>query len=204
MCGAALHLEANSGALSIQWRKAEGGSRALRSRALRGRSADAQLLRVGMDLVRRWRRTGSVDRRALRSLLPEASAFTTACWLAAATIPCGSTRTYAQLAVLAGRRGAARAAASAMARNPLPPLIPCHRVVARDGIGGFCGIAQRARQHWAIRLKQALLLYERAHDPYALTPRLGARFESHLKGVTHESHDGRNGVCRARHRRVFR
>lgn len=178
MCGAALHLEANSGALRIQWRKAAGRSRVSRSSVSRsrsplGRSADAQLLRVGVDLVRRWQRIGSVNTRVLRSLLPEASAFTTACWLAAATIPCGSTRTYAQLAVLAGRRGAARAAASAMARNPLPPLIPCHRVVARDGIGGFCGIAQRARRHWAIRLKQALFLRERAHDPYTSTPSIG-------------------------------
>jgi len=183
MCGAALHLEADGGALRIEWRKAAGRSpvrrsraqrsRASRPRAPRGRGADAQLLRVGVDLVRRWRRTGSVDRRALRSMLPEASAFTTACWLAAATIPCGSTRTYAQLAALAGRRGAARAAASAMARNPLPPLIPCHRVVACSGIGGFCSVAQRARRHWAIRLKQALVLRERAHDPYTSTPARG-------------------------------
>ena len=44
-------------------------------------------------------------------------------------IPCGETRTYGQLAALVGRPRAARAVGTALANNPLPFLIPCHRVV---------------------------------------------------------------------------
>jgi methylated-DNA-[protein]-cysteine S-methyltransferase len=49
----------------------------------------------------------------------------------------GQTITYGDLALLAGSPGAARAVGQAMARNPLPILVPCHRVVAADGPGGF-------------------------------------------------------------------
>ena len=49
----------------------------------------------------------------------------------------GETFTYGQLARMAGSPGAARAVGQTMARNPLPIVIPCHRVVASDGPGGF-------------------------------------------------------------------
>lgn len=53
-------------------------------------------------------------------------------------IPRGQVRTYGWLARQAGRPGAARAAGNAMARNPLPLLLPCHRVVpACGGLGGY-------------------------------------------------------------------
>lgn len=52
---------------------------------------------------------------------------------AACGIPYGHTVTYAGLAALAGRPGASRAAGQAMARNPLPILIPCHRVLYSHG-----------------------------------------------------------------------
>lgn len=55
-------------------------------------------------------------------------------------IPSGSVRTYGQLARMAGRPGAARAVGQAMAANPLPLVIPCHRVVRAGGlIGGYTG-----------------------------------------------------------------
>jgi methylated-DNA-[protein]-cysteine S-methyltransferase len=49
----------------------------------------------------------------------------------------GTTLTYGELAARAGSPRASRAAGQAMARNPLPILVPCHRVVAADGPGGF-------------------------------------------------------------------
>lgn len=52
---------------------------------------------------------------------------------ACATIPYGETLTYGQLAELAGHPGAARAVGSVMAGNPIPLIIPCHRVVAAGG-----------------------------------------------------------------------
>lgn len=60
----------------------------------------------------------------------------------------GGTLTYAELATRAGSPGAARAAGQAVKRNPLPILVPCHRVVASDGPGGFsfgAGLATKAR-----------------------------------------------------------
>ena len=52
----------------------------------------------------------------------------------------GSTASYAALAALAGSPGAVRAAGTACARNPLPVVVPCHRVVRSDGkIGNYLG-----------------------------------------------------------------
>jgi methylated-DNA-[protein]-cysteine S-methyltransferase len=52
-------------------------------------------------------------------------------------VPRGEVVTYGELAALAGRPGAARAAGTFCARNPLPIFLPCHRVVASGGIGGY-------------------------------------------------------------------
>jgi methylated-DNA-[protein]-cysteine S-methyltransferase len=64
-------------------------------------------------------------------------------------IPFGQTATYADLARAAGNPAAVRAAGSAMANNPMPLVIPCHRVLCSDGrIGGFSspqGVRQKLR-----------------------------------------------------------
>lgn len=51
----------------------------------------------------------------------------------AQSIPYGELRTYGELAEMIGRKGAARAVGRVMAANPLPIIIPCHRVVSSDG-----------------------------------------------------------------------
>ena len=56
-------------------------------------------------------------------------------WQAIYAIPVGETRTYGQLAALLG--SGPRAVANACGANPFPIIIPCHRVVAKSGIGGF-------------------------------------------------------------------
>jgi len=58
-------------------------------------------------------------------------------WKALRKVPYGRTISYAQLAAKAGHPGAARAVGAAMAANPLPLVVPCHRVVASNGLGGF-------------------------------------------------------------------
>ncbi len=72
------------------------------------------------------------------------TAFQEAIWQALRTIPPGETRSYAQLAAMAGRPGATRAAGSACGANHVPVLIPCHRVTRGDGsIGGYAHGAER-------------------------------------------------------------
>jgi len=72
--------------------------------------------------------------------LTHGTAFEEAVWAAIATIPYGETRSYAEVAAAVGRPGAARAVGQAAGRNPLPILVPCHRVVGADrrltGYGG--------------------------------------------------------------------
>ncbi|MDH4228461.1 MAG: methylated-DNA--[protein]-cysteine S-methyltransferase [Nitrospirota bacterium] len=66
--------------------------------------------------------------------------FQMAVWDAARRIPSGVTRTYGDIAHALGKPGAARAVGQALGGNPVPLLIPCHRVVASGGKpGGFTG-----------------------------------------------------------------
>lgn len=68
------------------------------------------------------------------------------------TIPFGEVRSYQWVAMMAGNPGASRAVGSVCAANPVPLLIPCHRVISKDGsLGGFRG---------GIGLKKRLLALE--------------------------------------------
>jgi methylated-DNA-[protein]-cysteine S-methyltransferase len=60
-------------------------------------------------------------------------------WMAVHEIPYGKTLTYGQVAARIGESGAARAVGNALNANPLPVLVPCHRVVGARGVGGFSG-----------------------------------------------------------------
>ncbi len=80
--------------------------------------------------------------------------FQRAVWYGVSTIPKGEVLTYGELAERIGYPGAARAVGQAVGSNPIPLLIPCHRVVASNGIGGFGG---------DINLKRRLLEAEGVH-----------------------------------------
>lgn len=58
---------------------------------------------------------------------------------AVSRIPYGQTQTYSRIAAEVGSPRAARAVGMANARNPLPLVVPCHRVVASSGLGGYGG-----------------------------------------------------------------
>ncbi len=84
------------------------------------------------------------------------SAFERRVWSALKRIPYGQTRTYGEVARAIGRPGAARAVGTANGRNPVPIVIPCHRVVAAGGkLGGFGG---------GLSLKKDLLRLEASHS----------------------------------------
>lgn len=72
--------------------------------------------------------------------LSGATSFQREVWEKTRLIPYGETRCYSWVAEQSGKPGAARAVGQALARNPLPIIIPCHRVVASDGkLGGYTG-----------------------------------------------------------------
>lgn len=77
-----------------------------------------------------------------------ASLFQRSVWKVDQSIPYGETRTYHWVAEKLGMPKAARAVGQALARNPLPIIIPCHRVIYSDGnLGGFS-----SGQDWKRRL----------------------------------------------------
>jgi len=82
--------------------------------------------------------------------------FQRAVWAELLEIPFGRTRSYQDVARRLERPGASRAVGAANGANPVPILVPCHRVVARDGLGGFTG---------GLELKQRLLALEGAYLP---------------------------------------
>ena len=82
----------------------------------------------------------------------DAPPFNRSAWNACRSIPFGETRSYKWLAAQGGRPGAPRAAGQSMARNRLPIIVPCHRVIASDG--SLRGFGKGASQ---LDLKQRLL-----------------------------------------------
>jgi methylated-DNA-[protein]-cysteine S-methyltransferase len=88
-----------------------------------------------------WRLSGDFRRRALRAV---------------ARIPYGETRSYTQVAKRAGNERAVRAAGTACGSNPIPIVVPCHRVLRLSGgLGGYAG---------GLPMKRALLEMEGALD----------------------------------------
>lgn len=65
------------------------------------------------------------------------TAFQLRVWQALLDIPLGQTRTYGELAKTL--KTSARAIGMACRTNPLPLIVPCHRIIAANGMGGFCG-----------------------------------------------------------------
>ena len=97
----------------------------------------------------------------------EGTAFQRRLWEALCEIPCGKTLTYGELAQRLGAE--ARAIGQACGDNRLPIVIPCHRVVAADGIGGFA----HSTHGYLIEAKQWLLAHEAAASAFELTPTSG-------------------------------
>lgn len=87
-------------------------------------------------------------------LKPRGSTYQLRIWRALQDIVPGSVLTYGELAERTG--SGARAVGNACRRNPVPLLIPCHRVIARSGLGGFAG----QREGRLLDIKRWLLRHE--------------------------------------------
>jgi len=89
-------------------------------------------------------------------VLPEGTTFQQKVWLAMSHLAVAETMTYQDLAVRVS--SGARAVANACGANPLPLIIPCHRVVAKNGLGGFMQNAEGG-----LKIKRWLLQHEGCH-----------------------------------------
>lgn len=99
--------------------------------------------------------SGRVPRPPVLDL--KGTTFQLAVWSALGEIPWGEVRTYGEIARLLGREGGARAVGGANHENPVPVLVPCHRVVQAGGrLGGYGG---------GLDVKRWLLAHEAAHAP---------------------------------------
>ena len=91
-------------------------------------------------------------------LSPQGTSFQQAVWKQLQEIPYAETISYAQLAKAVGNPKACRAVGSANGKNPIPIIIPCHRVIASDGgIGGYSG---------GLDIKVQLLALEQTRSAY--------------------------------------
>jgi methylated-DNA-[protein]-cysteine S-methyltransferase len=91
------------------------------------------------------------EQRFSLALRPAGTLFQQRVWSALRTIPAGETLTYGELA--ARLDSGARAVGNACRRNPIPVIVPCHRVVAARGMGGYAGrTGDRAiwRKRWLL------------------------------------------------------
>ena len=87
--------------------------------------------------------------------LGSVSGFQRAVLEAAAEIPFGETMSYKEMAVAAGSRDAVRAAGTAMGANPVPLIIPCHRVIRSDRSPGLYGGGE-AMKRWLLKFEESV------------------------------------------------
>jgi methylated-DNA-[protein]-cysteine S-methyltransferase len=134
-----------------------GRKRVLRSLAARGFVPGGPRAWVS-PAIRQIREYYSGRRRrfSFRICVDDLAPFTSRVIACLRKVPYGRTVTYGELARRAGSPRASRAVGNAMASNDLPLIIPCHRVLATQGLGGFGG---------GLRLKRDLLRLEGARIP---------------------------------------
>jgi methylated-DNA-[protein]-cysteine S-methyltransferase len=98
-------------------------------------------------------------------LAPQGSPFQLSVWAALANIPFGQVRSYRDIAQSIGNPAAVRAVGAANGRNPLPIVVPCHRVIGSNGaLTGFAG---------GLEVKRFLLDLERATGALRQAPPVG-------------------------------
>lgn len=89
--------------------------------------------------------------------IPQGTPFQRKVWQALITIPFATTITYGELATRL--QTSARAIGNACRENPLPVIIPCHRVVSKQGLGGYAGFTAGEKMNikkWLLKHEQAM------------------------------------------------
>lgn len=111
---------------------------------------------VGADAMARWLEGDAGALAGVPVVLDDLPPFARRVYAALRRVKPGSTVTYADLARRAGSPGAFRAVGGAMARNPLAPFVPCHRVVGSDGsLTGFSAAGGLATKEALLRAEGA-------------------------------------------------
>ena len=143
--------------------------RGIRLIDLHGTSLSELSERLGVEIVQGGMKTAAVNQDLARQEIEEylngdrksfsspldlrGTPFQIEVWNELLNIPYGETRSYGEIAAAVGRPRAARAIGAAVGANPLPIIVPCHRVIGKNGsLVGFGG---------GLRLKERLLLLEK-------------------------------------------
>lgn len=110
-----------------------------------------------LAIVRRWLADWFAGRHVDAPVAAPSTPFLRRVYAVTRAIPRGEVRSYAEVARAAGRPGAARAVGQAMRRNPTLLFVPCHRVVASGGLGGFSARGGEATKRALLALEGARL-----------------------------------------------
>jgi methylated-DNA-[protein]-cysteine S-methyltransferase len=118
------------------------------------------------DLLHAYWKGETVDLMSIPIGFKTGTSFQKSCWEAIMTIPYGETRTYEWVTKQINRPNAYRAVGQANRTNPIPLVIPCHRVIGKDDkLTGYMGSGEKG-----LNTKQFLLDLEAAHKPTPKTP----------------------------------
>jgi methylated-DNA-[protein]-cysteine S-methyltransferase len=109
----------------------------------------------GLDAARQIAEYFAGKRRAFEvRLAPRGTPFQRAVWDATLGVGCGERVTYGEIARRIGKPRASRAVGAALGANPIPLIIPCHRVVASDGtMHGYSGRGGVRTKEWLLAME---------------------------------------------------
>lgn len=142
------------GLVALQWDETASRQATGRGDAAAVRQPAADALKLDRALQHYF---GSGDSRPFDQVTVDGSQwppFFAAVYQRLRKVPAGQTIDYSKLADLAGNAAAVRAVGQAMAKNRIMLIIPCHRVVGRNGLGGFSGPGGLDCKRWLLELEQ--------------------------------------------------
>jgi methylated-DNA-[protein]-cysteine S-methyltransferase len=146
-----------AGLLAVEWADASTDLDKYLRRFGRSVEPNARKLRTYLEEVGEYL-TGNLRKFSFKIDWSSLRPFLMQAMQAVYTIPYGETRTYGQIAAQIGRPRASRAVGRANAANPMPLVIPCHRVIGSDGkLHGYGGGAGLPTKEWLLKMEGALL-----------------------------------------------